>query len=454
MKQTRQQIRIYTNTEEPHNINMKTEEFSDSDGTESEIDEYLNENPLLSNPDMPIFDVATGKMDKPSCNLEPPYIWLMDRSDRLGSALPLGKKSVAISVVDNKIVVGKPWGKEILPYDDAKQTETILQLARCYNIAVQDMRVTDRKLKNAEMSKKMSMEFILALEAEIDDNLFEDLMISYKIMCEIEENVSPPTSYDFSHTHTSEKIYLFHEIAGLKVRIQELEQKLQQASGTSSQDERRGPPASSPARHPDSRRDRRAQRPDSERAQRAQHHSSRRDQRVRHPDSRRAGQSPAPAFRRARTAPCPDSPEHFPTSRHQALTKILPVGRPVNSMPHLDPEDSSDENTDEENSSAEDSRYPNRVITAEKRNFTCAHVVPPRADAIGYLQPPSDWLMPDNDDSLNREPIDSLDITDFSLSPDMAFGLKISPIHFTNSFNSAVVDAITDAQNVQGQGRQ
>jgi len=173
LKQTRQQIRIYTNTEEPHNINMKAEEFSDSDGTESEIDEYLTENPLLSNPNMPIFDVATGKMDKPSCNLEPPYIWLMDRSDRLGSALPLGKKSVAISVVDNKIVVGKPWGKEILPYDDAKQTETILQLARCYNIAVQDMRVTDRKLKNAEMSKKMSMEFILALEAEIDDNLFE-----------------------------------------------------------------------------------------------------------------------------------------------------------------------------------------------------------------------------------------------------------------------------------------
>ena len=123
-------------------------------------------------------------------------------------------------------------------------------------------------------------------------------------------------------------------------------------------------------------------------------------------------------------------------------------------MPHLDPEDSSDENSNEENSSAEDSRYPKRVITAEKGNFTCAHVVPPRADAIGYLQPPSDWLMPENDDSLNREPIDSLDITDFSLSPDMAFGFKISPLHFTNSFNSAVVDAITDAQNVQGQGRQ
>ncbi len=39
------------------------EEYSDSDGTESELEEYLNENPLLSNPDMPIFDVATGKMD-------------------------------------------------------------------------------------------------------------------------------------------------------------------------------------------------------------------------------------------------------------------------------------------------------------------------------------------------------------------------------------------------------
>jgi hypothetical protein len=123
-------------------------------------------------------------------------------------------------------------------------------------------------------------------------------------------------------------------------------------------------------------------------------------------------------------------------------------------MPHLDPVDSSDEDTDDENSSAEDLRYPDRVITAEKGNFTCAHVVPPRADAIGYLQPPSDWLEPENDNSLNREQIDSLDSTDFSLSPDMAFGFKISPLHFTNSFNSAVVDAITDAQNFQGQGRQ
>ena len=122
-------------------------------------------------------------------------------------------------------------------------------------------------------------------------------------------------------------------------------------------------------------------------------------------------------------------------------------------MPHLDPEDSFDE-TDEENSPAADYSCPNRVFTAKKENFTCAHVVPPKADAIGYLQPPSDWLMPENDNSLNREQIDSLDSTDFSLSPDMAFGLKISPIHFTNSFNSAVVDAITDAQNVQGQGRQ
>jgi hypothetical protein len=267
-------------------------------------------------------------------------------------------------------------------------------------------------------------------------------------------NVSPPTSYDFSHTHTSEKIYLFHEIAGLKVQIQELEQKLQQASGTSSRGERWGPPDLSPAQHRDSRRDRRAQHQDSERAQWALHHSSRQDQRVRHPDSRRAERPPVPDSRRARAAPCPDSPELFPTSRHQALTKILPGRRPVNSMPHLDPEDSSDENTDEENSSAKDSSYPNRVFTAEKENFTCAHVVPPRADAIGYLQPPSDWLKPDNDNSLNREHIDSLDITDFSLSPDMAFGFKISPLHFTNSFNSAIVNVITDAQNVQGQGRQ
>ncbi len=72
LKQTRQQIRIYTNTEEPHNINMKTEEFSDSDGTNSEIEEYLNDNPLLSNRTCQFFDVATGKMDKPSSNLEPP----------------------------------------------------------------------------------------------------------------------------------------------------------------------------------------------------------------------------------------------------------------------------------------------------------------------------------------------------------------------------------------------
>jgi hypothetical protein len=62
--------------------------------------------------------------------------------------------------------------------------------------------------------------------------------------------------------------------------------------------------------------------------------------------------------------------------------------------------------------------------------------------------------MPDNDDSLNRAHNNSLNITDFSLSPDMTFGLKISPLHFTNSFNSAVVGVITDAHNVQGQGRQ
>ncbi len=95
MKQTRQQIRIFTDTEEPHNTNFVMKEVSDledSDDSESEIGDYLRENPLLSNPSMPIFDIATGRLDEPKVNKQPPFIWLMDRTDRLGASLPLEKR--------------------------------------------------------------------------------------------------------------------------------------------------------------------------------------------------------------------------------------------------------------------------------------------------------------------------------------------------------------------------
>ncbi len=77
MKQTRQ--RIFTDTEEPHNTNFVMKESSDledSEDSESEISEYLRENPLLSNPKMPIFYIAKGKLDEPKVNKQPPFIWV------------------------------------------------------------------------------------------------------------------------------------------------------------------------------------------------------------------------------------------------------------------------------------------------------------------------------------------------------------------------------------------
>ena len=94
---------------------------SDSEDSESELSDYLRENPLLSNPSMPILDIATGKLDEPKVNKQPPFIWLMDRTDRLGASLPLGKKNVAITTIEDQIVVGKPWGDEVIPYDKDKQ---------------------------------------------------------------------------------------------------------------------------------------------------------------------------------------------------------------------------------------------------------------------------------------------------------------------------------------------
>ena len=47
LKQTRQQIRIFTDTEEPHNTNFVMKMDSDSEDSESEISDYLRENPLI-----------------------------------------------------------------------------------------------------------------------------------------------------------------------------------------------------------------------------------------------------------------------------------------------------------------------------------------------------------------------------------------------------------------------
>ena len=104
----------------------------------------------------------------------------MDRTDRLGASLPLGKKNVAITTIEDQIVVGKPWGDEVIPYDKDKQQETILQLARAYNLAVGDLRSMDRKLKGLEMSKQLTKEFILSLEMEIEDNFLAVTMFCFQ----------------------------------------------------------------------------------------------------------------------------------------------------------------------------------------------------------------------------------------------------------------------------------
>ncbi len=457
MKQTHQQIRIFTDTEEPHNTNFVTKMDSDSEDSESEISDFLRENPLLSNPRMPIFDIATGKLDEPKVNNQPPFIWLMDRTDRLGASLPLGKKNVAITTFEDQIVVGKPWGNEVVPYDKDRQQETILQWARAYNLAVGDLKSMDRKLKGLEMSKQLTKEFILNLEMEIEDNFLADTMFCFQEMCSRMENPLIAKSQDFSHTIS--KSNLFQKIAGLKVQIQELEQLLQQTSEDSTPDQSQGSP---PAR--------RQRSPDSGRAQRSRHRDASRVPRVRYPDSRRVQPGQTPDSMRGPGGQCPDSPELYIYSHHQALSmrKVLPVRRPVPPMPGLVSDDSedSDENVehadadDEKDSPKEDSTrddstresgYTQMVTQAEKENFP----MPPMASAIHKLIPPANWLQPHVAISLSDADNAYNDFTSLSLEISHAMGQKSSPITMLYIDDSLFVDAATtEAKHIQGRLRQ
>ncbi len=93
----------------------------------------------------------------------------------------------------------------------------------------------DRKLKNADMSKQLTKEFILSLEMEMEDNFLEYTMFCFQEMCSRMEKPLIAKSHEFSHTIN--KSNLFHKIAGLKVQIQELEQLLQQTSEDSIPDQ-------------------------------------------------------------------------------------------------------------------------------------------------------------------------------------------------------------------------
>jgi hypothetical protein len=457
LKQTRQQIRIFTDTEEPHNTNFVMKMDSDSEDSESEISDYLRENPLLSNPRMPIFDIATGKLDEPTVNNQPPFIWLMDRSDRLGASLPLGKKNVAITTADDQIVVGKPWGNEVVPYDKDKQQETILQLARAYNLAVGDLRSMDRKLKGLEMNKRLTQDFILNLEMEIEDNFLADTMFCFQEMCSRMEKPLMAKSKEFSHTIS--KANLFQKIAGLKVQIQELEQLLQQTSENSTPDQSQGSPPASQSRSPASGR-----------AQRSRHRDASRVPRVRSPDSKRVHPEQTPDSTRGPGGQRPDSPELYPYSHHQALSmrKVLPVRRPVPPMPGLVSDDSDDPDDDvepaddandrsscKEDSTRDDSvreSGDNHLVTqAEMENFP----MPPMASAIHKLIPPAKWLQPHVAISLSDADNASNNFTSLSLGISHAMGLKSSPITLSYIDDSLFVDAATtEAKHIQGRLRQ
>jgi len=186
---TEQLLRVFTNTEVPK---------PEREASQSEIDSFeydtCSENdmsidkPLLSNPSMPIYDVATGTLEDLTVPPElekKEIIGILDRTDRMGGHLLLGKKNVAVLKLEDSLIVGKWWGEHtVVAFDDEKQTDTLLDICRHYNIAVEDCRTMDRQLKRNEMSKEMLIKFLLKFEQEVRDMLFEDLMICFTNMCE------------------------------------------------------------------------------------------------------------------------------------------------------------------------------------------------------------------------------------------------------------------------------
>ncbi len=127
----------------------------------------------------PLFKLILGSIEKKE------IIGILDRTDRMGGHLLLGKKNVAVLKLDDDLVVGKWWGEHtVVAFDNEKQTETLFDICRHYNFAVEDCRSMDRKLKYMEMSKEMHIKFLLKFEQEVRDMLFEDLMFCFTNMCD------------------------------------------------------------------------------------------------------------------------------------------------------------------------------------------------------------------------------------------------------------------------------
>jgi hypothetical protein len=187
---TEQLLRVFTNTEVPKPVRELSHSDTDESydyNTDSDTDIRVD-NPLLSNPFMPIFDMATGTLEPPTPPIEiekKEIIGILDRTDRLGGHLLLGKKNVAVTSIEGKLVVGKWWGENtVVGFEKDKQIKTFMDICRHYNIAIEDCKDLDRKLKYMEMGKSMQQKFLLSFEQQVRDMILEDLMICFTNMCD------------------------------------------------------------------------------------------------------------------------------------------------------------------------------------------------------------------------------------------------------------------------------
>jgi len=213
-KHMRIMIRMHTDTlpPEPELIyNSDDESYSDSEVSDSlTLDELAREPPLLSNMTMPIFDIETQTMDlalpQPEQPEEEPDIvntldrsaklgWqgivgILDRTDRLGCYMPLGKKNVAVTIKNDELIVGKWWGEfTVIPFEPIKQRETLMQICKAYNLLASDMRNTDRENEKLTERKLMLQKFISLLENTIDDACLEEYMGCFQAMIDRAEAI-------------------------------------------------------------------------------------------------------------------------------------------------------------------------------------------------------------------------------------------------------------------------
>jgi len=214
-KALRNMFRIHTETMplEPELTYQSDDEenYSDSECSDSlTVEELAREPPLLSNMTMPIFDIATQTMDlalpQPEQPEEEPDIvntldrsarlgWqgivgILDRTDRLGCHMPLGKKNVAVTIKNDELIVGKWWGEfTVIPFEPIKQRETLMQICKAYNLLASDMRNTDRENEKLTERKLMLQKFISLLENTIDDACLEDYMGCFQAMIDRAEAI-------------------------------------------------------------------------------------------------------------------------------------------------------------------------------------------------------------------------------------------------------------------------